>query len=539
MRKKKLLLAGGIILIVAFGIFLMKGKFTDSSIYYQGESLEKSMEESVSAQGSEAFFFQGVDGTVESNVMDGLKAAKESNETIVWVTAGVGSEPVLPGERLKWVNELLKKRKLPFQMAVCYLDDTPEGYRGEMEKLLEEGYGDVFYTNSTFEGQEYYPQNHLIRKGYFKELDSYLETEEGKKLWDTLEGEEWKQVRMEDDKIYTVPNQYIFADRNFVCFNKKYISKKKADAFSGDISTLGEYISSEMKDGLGRDSLHCSTYYWGIADAMGYYEIAGLLGNHETGEIRNPLEVDEIHDIMELLWKCNNDGTLYTGEEDDYTFGKGIAESTESLEKTIDSGEYGILIFRDTKVPEKLLKDAYVVELPNYYVRGTQGSFGVAKESEKAEKALGLMQVLYSDAEIANALVLGEEGVDYKLGDGYVYGLSGEEKEGFVVRQIFGCNNLAHTGTSGRFGPDIVKGKKEFFASEYHKRSVFAGFQPDSDKWGDSMKAGIEAAASYYDLWRAKDFEKEYRKAREKIKGETEKLRENIQKQYDTWKERE
>ena len=53
------------------------------------------------------------------------------------------------------------------------------------------------------------------------------------------------------------------------------------------------------------------------------------------------------------------------------------------------------------------------------------------------------------------------------------------------------------------------------------------------------MKAGIEAAASYYDLWRAKDFEKEYRKAREKIKGETEKLRENIQKQYDTWKERE
>ena len=154
--------------------------------------------------------------------MDGLKAAKESNETIVWVTAGVGSEPVLPRERLKQVNELLKKRKLPFQMAVCYLDDTPEGYRGEMEKLLEEGYGDVFYTNSTFEGQEYYPQNHLIRKGYFKELDSYLETEEGKKLWDTLEGEEWKQVRMEDDKIYTVPNQYIFADRNFVCFNKKY-----------------------------------------------------------------------------------------------------------------------------------------------------------------------------------------------------------------------------------------------------------------------------------------------------------------------------
>ena len=158
MRKKKLLLAGGIILIVAFGIFLMKGKFTDSSIYYQGESLEKSMEESVSAQGSEAFFFQGVDGTVESNVMDGLKAAKESNETIVWVTAGVGSEPVLPGERLKWVNELLKKRKLPFQMAVCYLDDTPEDYRGEMEKLLEEGYGDVFYTNSTFEGRS------IIRK---------------------------------------------------------------------------------------------------------------------------------------------------------------------------------------------------------------------------------------------------------------------------------------------------------------------------------------------------------------------------------------
>lgn len=56
MRKKKLLLAGGIILIVAFGIFLMKGKFTDSSINYQGESLEKSMEESVSAQGSETFF---------------------------------------------------------------------------------------------------------------------------------------------------------------------------------------------------------------------------------------------------------------------------------------------------------------------------------------------------------------------------------------------------------------------------------------------------------------------------------------------------
>lgn len=530
LRKRKLVCFVIMICIILSSIAGCSNSNKNDEMKYQGEDQEMSKisQEASSEEGVSRNAFESPDGSIFENeeIEKKLREAVDSEETIVWIVEGGHMSSKIPGERLMEINRLLEKKGCSYKLALCYLDDRHVGdYAEAVEKLLEKGYGDICYLGSSEKGGKSYPQNVLVRRGYFTQLDDYLNSAAGKKLNDAINRQEWESVKF-DGKISVIPNQNILSNRVFVAFSKKYFSRDIRDNFDGDLSHLADYITPEMKKDLGEFSLIWNMPYTYALNSMGYWVASDIWGDHMTGEMFAPFSVDKFYDLEKMLWSCRKAGTI--SDEMD------IAEFfTEQGAAKLTEGRYAIAAFCGSNYLEKAKKDSYVVELPYYFAGGNGNNTGIVEKSEKKDGALEIISILYTDSEIANLLLFGKQGKDYEVKNGCAYDSDGGEYiEAFGCRSVFGIDDIAYTSNTGEFTPDVREEKKKYFASPHCKTSIFIGFQPDSNKWNYVLD---QSDIDFVNVWREDDFEKEYKKLKSKFIKETEMIKDQMEKQFQEW----
>lgn len=521
----------GIVCVIAGIVFGVNQK---RKVLYQGEledtsnSLENvSSDEEIALDGAENMY-QSPDGITHTDIEEQLQKAKKSENTIVWITEGGEVASVIPKQHLIYFNQLLDDAGYGFQLAVCYLNSEESGiYAQTVEAVLKKGYGDICFTGYT--EMERYVQEKLIRKGYFTELDALLETEKGEVLKNALNQEEWEDVRI-DGKLYTVPNQNILPRRSYVAFSKKYFKEEDVSGFDGDFSVLKDFISPEMEKELGGSSLVWQLDYIAALNSMGIYDMGDAWGNHETGEIITPFTYKKFYEMEQMLWECKKNGVLFTEAS--------LTEfSTEKGRNQIESNQFGIAVFSDAALLQKIKKGAIVVELPYYFVRGVKESTGIVKVSDKQEAALELMGLLYSESKFANALLFGKEGVDYQVKGGCAFDPESQKFiQAYGLRTVFGINDSAYTSDIGEFTPDVREQKKKYFNSGNYHKSIFTGFQPDGSSWNDDMEE-LDNLLLYVDAWKEDDFETAYLDLQKLAKKVTAFGKNELEEQLKEWQE--
>ena len=108
----------------------------------------------------------------------------------------------------------------------------------------------------------------------------------------------------------------------------------------------------------------------------------------------------------------------------------------------------------------------------------------VSANSGNKEKAAEVLAAIYSDSELSNAIVYGEEGVSYTNKDGFAIYTDDYAETGMFLQEAFGNPFLVYPGQN-----DIAdKQQRLWEAMENAELSKLAGFHFDMEQIGETIQ---------------------------------------------------
>ncbi len=260
----------------------------------------------------------------------------------------------------------------------------------------------------------------LIKEGYFTPLENYLATPHGKELYDIFDPQLWDAVKV-DGTIYSVPNGDARDIGSTFVFNKKYVSEQDVEGFNGNIADLKSLME---KAPVQEDFTHIvyGGYNFEFSNLIASDFIDGLMLPHDGTGAYNPFELDNFREYLTVFNEYYKAG--YVNYELSW---KGNTISTAVNEKFLETGNFLVCIgVGGAYNPETVGTDVITVETTPYLRSRVAGTVGIAAKSEHKDEAFELLSLVHTDNELANLLIYGIEGVDYKLEDGVVHPIDGE-----------------------------------------------------------------------------------------------------------------
>jgi len=257
-------------------------------------------------------------------------------------------------------------------------------------------------------------------------------------------------------------------------------------------------------------------------------EEKGIFYNLLSGMAENPFMNNKFYQYVQELNSLYQTGKihLFTG-----------LDAVDLEKQVVRDGDFVVWIgYRKDAFYEEIKDSVYVIPMKQAMVNALSGTSGISKNSQKKEKALLLLNLLYTNETYANLLLFGEEGTDYQRIDGYVCDMEGEPMNNNISSFLFGTLDTAYPCKTDMIVVDKNGTQDAFFESEYYLDSAILGFQPDCTDFSMDMKKAMTILNCYSLIWQEKDFEAAWAKAAaefEAIGGN--KLVEELNRQITEW----
>lgn len=383
-------------------------------------------------------------------------------------------------ENEEYFNQMLSEKDVPFEVEFIENDAVLEGKTVDLKEL-------------SWTWQDSYDFTEEILEGRFLALDEYLNSEKGNVIKNSLPENVWDTYRV-NGKQYTVLSAGFLPTKIVYIWDTELA--KKYDVHPEEWSgAIWEYEDELLRVCEGEKGKGTFVTVEGARLYSQYLEgMTQVLGLCYPFVIR---ETDEVP-YAELLYETPEYQEYLTGMQK--LFEKGIYNP--DIEEQLDSDVTSFLkIETDFKT-----KDAYTAwqtsdfwdthELkeiwrkPLWRLSVCAQETGITVESEHPEEAFSLLCKLYEDADLINALMWGQEGIQYEVRDNTAEKpVSG----GYIPALYVGNNFLAYA----EVGQD--KNKKELYPKllKECKNSKINGFEFS----GKAFEEELQQLSQIYFKW--------------------------------------
>ncbi len=438
-----------------------------------------------------------------------LTDVKISEKVLTWAIPNVYH--ISEGALTQFNKTLVSKG---YDFAVRFVPISLDEYSRKLDEYENKnGTVDIAFSGLTNAGSPFDVAYQRIKNGYYIELQDYLETSEGKKLYEMFDSKQWDTVRV-DDKIYTIPNAYWKADEVHFVFNKKYISEKDLKDFTGNIADLEPFLKKiPTSENFSHILMGLSTLegvYPYIDCDMTYY---GLMLSHDGKGAHNPFDYAPYRDFLTCYHDYYKKGYMNYNVP---SYALGIDYDTQV--KILSSGNFFVYVTSNDVNYQSIGAETVTYTTESLYVQSRPfGSVGITQKSEHKDDAFKLLSLVHTDNELANILVYGEEGVDFKLEDGVAKTMDG----GIPVSEF----NQYWLGLYGSVSPtakekmivDRNTDRLKYFKDKV-KASPYIGKNFDTTGYEDIITAIYKIYEENYDIWTRDDIEAEMDRVNQELK---------------------
>ena len=317
--------------------------------------------------------------TVTKSPTPTLRPINESDSRIVWAVLITSS---IPKEARAQLQEMLDKKGLNCYIEFVEVNDLGEKYADWLDKRKNTTKAPDIISAGVWE-------HGMIDAAAFEEaemlpLNDFLESEEGKLLWDSFAEVEWDRTELHG-KYYTVPFRYQGMNEWYLYVNDRYLEEFEG-SFDGTYESLRKLCGADTESprmiatsGFGASLLNAFMGYQDLLYASynpQKQKVDVLTNQWETKELLQRIYLDYQNGLWNML------GYLDTLKDlPDDTLVYITQEEQDSLEGY-------------TKV-------VWVQEPCNTNIGS---AYGVSATSNQKELALKVLAACYSDPEIASLL---------------------------------------------------------------------------------------------------------------------------------------
>ena len=389
---------------------------------------------------------------------------------LTWYSIGI--EPKDFGQVLPEVNKYLEE-KIGVHLDMKFIDFGD--YTQKTSVIINSGEPyDLAFTSSW--AGDYLGNS---RKGAFLELNDLLDSEQGKKLKETIDERFWEGASIHG-KIYGVPNQKELGVAPMWVFTKEYVDKYNIPY--QDIHTLEDLepwlkIIKENEPGVVPLYITKGFSYTVFFDQL--VDPIGVEVNDDSLTIKNMFETEEMKKNLETLRRFYQLGYI-NGDS-------ATAQDDKSVKRLVTKGD-------GQPYAEKIWsKDLgyEVVSSPIVDTLVTNGSatgslIAISSNSKNKEKAFEFLTLLNTDSYVRNLLNYGLEGVHYeKVGENSIKILNLDQRRYEIP--YFALGNLFITYTLDSEPETKWEDFKEF--NDEAKVSPALGFKFDASKVSSELAA--------------------------------------------------
>lgn len=316
---------------------------------------------------------------------------------LVWYQIGEvqKDDPVV----LEEVNKYIR-RKIGVTLSIKKI--SWGDYNQKMRVLMQTGgRWDMCFTSSWTND---YLQN--AQKGMYLELDALLQ-KQAKQMYERMDKRFWKAARV-GGKIYGVPSEKEIGDCPMWVFTKEYVDKYQIpyeDIHSLEdlepwLALIKEKEPQVVPLYLTKD-FTSPTYMDKIQDPVGIeYEDRSLT-------VKNVFDTDTMKSVLRTMHKYYQAGYINQDAP--------IASDDKSVRRFVTKGDgqpYAELIWGKDLGYEVVVSRIRDTQITNASARGAMTA--VNKDCEHPQKAVALLNLIYTDAYLRNLLNYGVEGVHWE-----------------------------------------------------------------------------------------------------------------------------
>lgn len=345
------------------------------------------------------------DGDVPSGMTERKAGVHPADYYVKWA---VPKGCVVSDLTLDEINYKLEQAGAGFGLKIVEVDESD--YQANLDKSGADiafiGFDDANVAAAALEAGKYVC------------LDEFLQ---GSKLYEAIPEMLWDTVKYQGS-IYYVPNEALRNDGVCVIFDTDKIPLEKAEAFDGDIFTLGEYLP----DG---ERLYYDLSGFYFAESFGYVYDKGLLFS-EDGSVIGPFEDERC-----VQWLR--------------TINQWFADSTA----TGDRNSMDQCAIRLLHALDEAGENTYQYAWKGSACPRLNLSVGIRATSPRKEEAFRFLELVHTDPSYGNLLIFGKERLD-----------SGEALTANWARQLIFGLDTGLLGGSGGF---------RYFATPEEKKQYY------------------------------------------------------------------
>ncbi len=388
-------------------------------------------------------------------------------------------------------------------------------YQNELKEYENEnGPLDIVFTGFNVEGEGDKPLA-MIKSGYFAQLDEFLNTSEGVKLFDLYDEKLWESVKV-DNNIYTIPPSLGYGGITFA-FNKAYINEEDIKNFTGDLSDLEQYMDKiPFSENFSHIVLDLSNI--GLFALIDCDYKDGLIFTRDKRKAYNPYEYDEYREINEVISDYRK--SEYINYEFGFGGSSGHSDSDEVIRNDItnylNEGKFFVYIGEGSDLTN-INADLITYEKPGYVNTNLGANTGISANSENKEEAFQLLSLAYTDKELANLLVYGVDGVDYKLENEKAYTLEGEPYDAFMKHICLGIYEMTYPSGDEDVETSRLADKKKHFQDKVEV-SPYMGFNFYNEEHIPAINKLEEMVGDNCDVWQSEDMNAEWDRINKELK---------------------
>lgn len=359
------------------------------------------------------------------------KTEKENENVIVWqiYEGGGGLGRTFQEMWQEPLNKLLEDKSVPYDVKIeVYYDTMNDNEQLSPDQALEklkseDRQADVISVPTGMSGYDdkgniyydYSPYTEMAGKKLLEPLDDMLETEKGVKIKSALT--ELEPIRSQVNGVTYGISQHMPLF-NAVTYRKDLLRKYgiNQEALSEDIFENADILKM-IRDGEGGNIVPYVTYMDAL-NRLGFWLIdeCEAVGYHPEGMFVNAFETEELKNYL-IQMKSFQDQNLMNADL------KNIGEFF-AMESVTDTDQIYETVYKFSKPGEEKEHKIDMVVIPDkkrmcLLPYGGDSSTGIAAWSKYPEEAFDFLTLLYTDAEIANLIQYGVEGVDYSVESGY------------------------------------------------------------------------------------------------------------------------
>lgn len=393
-----------------------------------------------------------IDSVVDQNENSAVNAvdpqSRQRLNTVKWAVPDVYS---VSADTLKHINKFLEEKELDFEIQFIPLD-----FNNYMQACLDyENKNGPLDIVSVGLSDSQSIRGKLLNDGYCASINVFLtDNPEIKSLFSE---DQWKSGSLEG--VYYLFPSWPNYNKLRYAFNDSDVSDADLKDFSGTVQQMVELWSRATKE----KPIFIDVE---IERLLPFDLVAGVAISHETGQAVNVFSEEGYGELIRYL------NSLYVSRRLALPSPEGAQDNHYS---------YTAYITANAKwKPPK----GYLLRESKPYVVSRLVGVGVRSASANLEKVFSFLKLLYSDAELANLLIYGEQDVDYKVVDGYAFKPDGTPADSFINELCLGASiykGVLPSKSIGwgetrpqNLGPNPVK-----YIEENTLPSPILGFYPD------------------------------------------------------------